>query len=109
MKGGRNSYSNYTRAINDSSYNTEDSCNTINLIEELQNIQKEISNYSIDDVLKVTLDSDENIVVSGDQGICGYIISQSALKLRECLKKGKKFRAIVLKITLDSCEVRVKI
>ena len=110
MKGGGKSYSGYTREIGNDygSVSPTDSCDFINFVTELQNLQPSLSKYSLGDILKVILEPNDIVAASGEHGICGYITSTETAKLIACLKKGKGFKAVILKISPVLCEVRIR-
>ena len=108
--GGSGSNIHYTRPISNSNkpMNAEDDCDSIIFDTELQSLQPTFVNYVEDDVLKVQLDSTGRILVTGIHGSCGYITSIDAIQIIECLKKGKKFKAVVLNINTSYCKVRIR-
>lgn len=110
MKGGGRSHSSYTREIgNDQgSIPAADNCDFINFVTELQNLQPSLLQYALGDILEVTLLPNDNVGAVGDHGLCGYITAVETTKLIICLKKGKKFKAAIQKISQNLCEVRVR-
>lgn len=103
--GNGGSHSSYSRRIN-VNY-TDDNCDKIHFITDLQNIKPSIINYIVGDILEVKLDVVENIYVEGNSGICGYITALSASQIIKCLKKGKQFIATILVISNSNCRVEI--
>ena len=102
--GGGGSRSSYSRRI---TVNTDDNCDKIHFITDLQNIQPSITNYNVDDILEVKLDVVDRVYVEGNSGICGYITAMSASQLIKCVKKGKQFIATIINISDSACRVDV--
>lgn len=118
MKGGGALHSNYTRKIantqiskssSDLFKDTEDECNIIIFLTELQNIKVSISKYKINDCLAITLDEKDNLAVIGDFGVLGYITSLNAFQIINCMKKGKTFFATIMEIDNSLWYVNVKV
>lgn len=102
--GGGGSRSSYSRRI---TVSTDDNCDKIHFITDLQNIQPSITNYNVDDILEVKLDVVDRVYVEGNSGICGYITAMSASQLIKCIKKGKQFIATIINISNSACRVDV--
>lgn len=109
MKDGGHSHLRYTREISPSSsyMNDDNNCDKINFSTDLQNIQSNISDYCVNDILDVKLDVVERIYVEGEHGICGYITAIPSTQLKNCLKKGKQFEAVMLNVSSTSCRVKI--
>lgn len=103
MGGGGGGSRNYFRDITPK----ENDCDKLFLTVDLQNIQPAVKDYAVNDILNIELDHKERIHAIGKHGVCGYVGAVQASQLLKCLSKGKLFKALVLKITTTTCQVRI--
>ncbi|WP_316758577.1 hypothetical protein [Pedobacter aquatilis] len=111
MKDGGSGKSNYTKslAVKPTLIGGvgSDDCN-INFTTYLQKLQPALASYEVDDVLVVDVDASGNVITSGKHGLCGTIAAPETIQLKQCIKKGKKYKATILDISTGSCQVRVR-
>jgi len=110
MKGGGISHDNFIRPISNARnrIDSEDECNSINFECDLQNLELTFLNYKINDVLEIVLGPEDTIQVKGVYGICGYVTDPESISIINCIKKGKKFKAIIINISSISCRVLIR-
>ena len=103
MGGGGSYSSSYSRDLR----SNEDDCDKLSLTVDLQNIQPSVEGYNVNDILYIELDDEGRVHAKGEYDICGYVPAVEASQLVKCLKKGKLFKAVILKITTTTCQVKI--
>lgn len=83
-------------------------CDNINFNDRVQGLQPVIKDYNVHDVLDVLLDKAERIILTGEHGHCGYLTSIDAISLIECIKQGKRFKAVISDKSTSHCHVTVR-
>ena len=109
MGGSGGGSTRYTRPIKSdkssggkSGASSSDDCDKIHFKAQLQNIQPALAKHHVGDVLELELNNDEVLAVSAN-GVCGSIINLHSFRLIDCLKKGKKFKAVIEELNTLIC------
>lgn len=112
MKGGGNRNRNYSEQLSTISGGhsvNNDDCSKITFETNLKKLQKKISTLNVGDVLQLNLDEEMQLINALSGGVlCGIVDAPQAIQLRNCMKKGHKYKATILELDITFCKVRIQ-
>lgn len=115
MKGGGGGSQNYSRQLAGTqgagSIGGDDECLNILFDVYLKKIQSQIFKLNVGDILQIDLDQEMQLVNVLSKGIlCGIVDTPQVLQLRNCIKKGYRYKATIIELdgNEEKCKVRIQ-